>query len=56
MAVHLSGSRDGVDWPAIGEVLIVPADEAASLIASGLASAGAEPAVETATTDSRRKK
>lgn len=41
MLASISGTRDGVDWPAKGETLDVPADEAASLIDAGLATAGA---------------
>ena len=37
MVVQISGTRDGVDWPAPGGVLEVPADEAANLISNGFA-------------------
>ena len=37
MIVLISGARDGVDWPAIGESIDVPAPEAAELIANGFA-------------------
>lgn len=60
MIVQLSGTRDGADWPAPGELLECPAEEAAQLAGSGLAvsftpaagaaveSAAASPATETA--------
>ncbi|GAB3884572.1 hypothetical protein [Terrabacter terrigena] len=34
---EISGSRDGKPWPAAGEEIDLPADEAASLVASGAA-------------------
>lgn len=37
MLRQISGTHDGVDWPAPGESLDVPDDEAAGLIANGLA-------------------
>lgn len=33
----VSGSRDGVDWPNVGESLDVPKEEAADLIGLGVA-------------------
>ena len=42
MLVKLSGSRDGVEWPAVGEVLVCPDEEAASLIGTCLAVADAK--------------
>lgn len=48
MNTHLSGTRNGADWPAAGEVADLPDAEAADMIAAGLASE-----VEQAT--SRRK-
>lgn len=39
MVARISGTRNGADWPAPGEVADVPADEAAALVAAGLASA-----------------
>ena len=44
MLRHISGTRDGVDWPAPGESIDVPDDEAQGLIANGLAKASDEPA------------
>jgi hypothetical protein len=37
MRARISGTRDGVDWPAPGEVLSTSAAEAAELIDAGLA-------------------
>lgn len=39
MRRQISGTRDGVDWPAPGETIDVPDDEAATLIALGHAEA-----------------
>lgn len=39
MIVRISGTRDGVDWPEIGESLVVPDQEAKDLIANGFARA-----------------
>lgn len=39
MRTRISGTRNGEDWPAPGGTVDVPADEAAALIAAGLASA-----------------
>lgn len=44
MIRQISGSRDGVDWPAPGESIDVPDEEAAGLIANGLAKEADEPA------------
>ena len=41
MLAKISGTRDGEDWPARGETLEVSANEAAALVANGLAVAGA---------------
>jgi hypothetical protein len=37
IVARISGSRDGVDWPAVGETLTVPAEEAADLVRLGFA-------------------
>lgn len=37
ITARISGSRDGVDWPAVGESLTVPDDEAADLVKLGFA-------------------
>ena len=56
MAARISGTRDGVEWPAPGEAIDLPDAEAASLLAGGLAKTDdvtdepvTEPDVETAT-------
>ncbi|MER5892282.1 hypothetical protein [Streptomyces sp. NPDC001876] len=51
MKVTLSGTRDGVDWPPKGEHVDLPKDEAAHMVAAGLATADTEsaPDVEEAT-------
>ena len=36
MLVSISGTRDGQDWPARGELATLPADEAAAMTAAGL--------------------
>lgn len=45
MAGVVSGTRDGQDWPKVGESIDLPADEAASLIAAGIAVAAPTKAV-----------
>lgn len=37
MKVAISGSRNGEDWPPVGREIDLPDDEAAHLIAQGLA-------------------
>jgi len=37
MSEQITGLRDGEPWPAKGETVTVTADEAASLVAAGLA-------------------
>lgn len=60
MKVQISGSRDGVDWPARGETADVPDGEAALLVATGIAEVVEETAtasaagVETATPPVKR--
>lgn len=51
MIVKLSGSRDGQDWPDVGEDLDVPNDEAVQLLGTGLARAVKASAPEKATAD-----
>lgn len=50
---RISGSRDGVDWPAPGEVLVTSDVEAAELVSEGIAKRvevkAAPPVVEVAT-------
>ncbi|BCW79002.1 hypothetical protein [Arthrobacter sp. NicSoilC5] len=56
MVGKISGTRDGKDWPAAGETITLPEDEANTLLASGIAvkpdteTATVTGAVETATT------
>ena len=42
MRVQISGTRDGQDWPAPGASIDVPDDEAAQLLALGLATEGSD--------------
>ena len=37
ITARISGSRDGVDWPAVGETISVPDEEAADLVRLGFA-------------------
>lgn len=37
MKVYISGTRDGQDWPAVGEEIEVPDEEGADLCAAGFA-------------------
>lgn len=37
MTSQVSGTRDGQNWPAVGETIDVPADEGKSLCGAGLA-------------------
>lgn len=43
MKINISGSRDGQDWPPIGECIVVPDAEGADLCGLGYA----EPVAET---------
>jgi len=43
MRAQISGTINGAEWPAIGDVLEVPDDEGARLCASGQAVPVAEP-------------
>ena len=40
---RISGPRDGVDWPAVGDTLTVPDDEAADLVRLGFAKVLGKP-------------
>lgn len=42
MTAQITGTRNGVEWPAIGAAFEVPDLEAADLIAAGLAEAAAQ--------------
>lgn len=59
LIVQMSGTRNGEDWPAAGEVVDLPKDEAAHLVAGGLAlevaKADAAPESAAMTTKPRRK-
>ena len=63
MLVSVSGTRDGVEWPPAGSVVVLPAAEAGDMILSGLAvvvdgwreSATAQPS-ETAAAPPARKR
>lgn len=50
MLVKVSGTRDGADWPDIGEDIVLPAAEAVPLIRSNSARPAPEP-VERAVAD-----
>mgnify|MGYP001163556668 FL=1 len=43
MLIKLSGTRNGEDWPAPGETIDVPKQEADSLISNGFAEKVAAP-------------
>ena len=42
LKVHLTGTRNGVEWPAYGEEIDLPDEEAADMVAAGMA----EPATK----------
>lgn len=46
MAVQITGTRNGIDWPRIGELIELPDLEAADMIAAGYCIAVDEPAPE----------
>ena len=54
LKVNISGTRDGVEWPAVGGAIDLPDDEAAQMVAAGLASAVDVAPVETATADTSK--
>ena len=43
MLITISGERNGADWPAIGETIDVPKDEADQLVSNGYAEKVAAP-------------
>ena len=47
LKVHLSGTRNGVAWPAYGETVELPDEEAAQMVATGMA----DPVSKLATVD-----
>ena len=51
MQTQISGTRNGQDWPAKGEIIDLPDDEAKDLIAGGLAEAVDETEPETPAID-----
>ncbi|GAA1787926.1 hypothetical protein GCM10009748_23080 [Agromyces lapidis] len=55
MVVLISGTRNGVDWPAVGGFIDVPAQEAAELIANGFARAPEGKSAESEKATARRK-
>lgn len=56
MKVQISGTRDGDDWPGVGEVVDLPADEAQALLDGGMAvPVKAEPEKATAKKAETRK-
>ena len=46
MLVNMSGTRNGEEWPAKGEVAELPTAEAAHYVASGIAEQVSAPEVE----------
>jgi hypothetical protein len=48
MAMNMSGTRSGADWPQIGEILEVDDDEGVQLCAAGIATPVVKRDVETA--------
>ena len=54
LLVAISGTRDGVEWPARGGFIDLPDSEAADMIHAGLAAAD-EPGVETAAVEPPEK-
>ena len=56
MRVPISGSRNGEDWPAVGETIDLPSDEAQHLCEAGLAVPAAAPEPEKAAAPKPRAK
>jgi hypothetical protein len=56
MKATISGTRDGADWPAVGEVVHLPDAEAEDMIAAGLAVPAPAPEPEKATAPKPRSK
>lgn len=61
MKQTISGTRNGQEWPARGEIADIPTGEAQHLVASGIAeevtdTEGQEPQVETATAPATAEK
>src|SRR5438132_13764123 len=49
MTVSITGTRDGQDWPGVGQVVDLPDDEAQSYIEAGIAAEVDAPPPEAAT-------
>lgn len=47
MIQHITGTRDGLEWPLAGGTIDLPDHEAADLIGAGLAKESTDEAVET---------
>lgn len=56
MKGQISGTRDGVDWPAPGVEIELPDDEAVALLNLGMAEPAGETPVETADATPKRKR
>lgn len=56
MRGQISGTRDGKDWPAPGEVIDLPDAEAVQLIGQHMAEPAGDSDVEAATTKTAPKK
>lgn len=52
----VSGSRNGEDWPEIGEVIDLPSDEAATYLAAGIVESVKTGEVETADEDTKPRR
>ena len=55
LLVAISGTRDGVEWPARGGFIDLPESEAADMIHAGLAVADGSEVVETAAVEPPEK-
>lgn len=51
MVARISGTRNGMDWPAPGEMVDLPDNEAAQLVRAGLGKPAVAPEPETAVAD-----
>ncbi len=56
MKATITGTRNGADWPAVGESVDLPDGEATDLIAAGLAVPAAAPEPEKAAAPKPRSK
>lgn len=55
LLVDITGTRDGEDWPARGEVVDLPADEATHMLTAGLVEEVGSK-VETAAVEAKSRK